>query len=63
MYYIKCYANGQKNPCMILEYKTKKAAEKRAEKAKKTFENVTIEENKQAKNIFDYDLNYGGKNE
>lgn len=60
MYYIKCYANGQKNPCMILQYASKRAAEKRAEKAKKTFCNVIIENNNQAKNVFDYSLNYGG---
>lgn len=43
LYIIRCYSReSDKTPCLIMAYKQKRAAEKRAEKARATFYKVEI---------------------
>ena len=43
LYIIRCYnREADKRPCMVLAYKQKRAAEKRAAKARATFYKVEI---------------------
>ena len=59
MFYISCYASADdKEACMFLSYKSRPAAEKRAQKASKTFGRVVISENTEAASAFDFGLNY-----
>ena len=59
MFYISCYASADdKEACTFLSYKSRPAAEKRAEKARKTFGRVIVSENTEAANVFDFSLNY-----
>lgn len=56
MFYISCFASASDTrPCMILSYKTKKAAIQRAEKAHLTFDRVEVTESN-SKNAFAFDL-------